>query len=290
MIFAERAPAKINLFLHVGDKRADGYHALQSLVAFTEVGDVLGFEPADDVRLTISGPFGAGLSAGEDNLIVRAARALQERAGVTKGAAMALTKNLPVASGIGGGSSDCAAALRGLAGLWGVTASNQVLCDIGAGLGSDVPVCVACRPQFMEGRGEVVTALPPLPAIPIVLVNPGVGVSTGKVFAAMGERHGTGLPKPPSFAGADDLIAYLKGTANDMEAPACGLAPVISDVIAAIADQGALLSRMSGSGATCFGLFDSASAADKAASAISSAQPGWWVAPTRLAPLATSDQ
>lgn len=286
MTFAEHAPAKINLFLHVGDKRADGYHALQSLVAFTRAGDMLQFAPADDVRLNICGPFGAGLSAGADNLVVRAARALQEHTGVKKGAAISLTKNLPVASGIGGGSSDCAAALRGLVKLWNLAPTQDELCDIGETLGSDVPVCVAGRPQFMEGRGEVLTALPPLPELPIVLVNPGVGVSTGKVFAAMGERHGIGLPTPPSFAGAEDLLAYLRGTANDMEAPARTLAPVISEVIAAIADQGALLARMSGSGATCFGLFESDAAAEQAAAAISSRAPAWWVVPTWLAPRA----
>lgn len=285
MTFAEHAPAKINLFLHVGDKRADGFHALQSLVAFTGVGDVLHFEPADDVRLTISGPFGAGLGAGEDNLILRAARALLDHTGLAKGAAISLTKNLPVASGIGGGSSDCAAALRGLSRLWEVAFSNEELCEIAATLGSDVPVCIACRPQFMEGRGEKVTTLPPLPELPIVLVNPGVGVPTGKVFAALKQRRGVGLPLPPTISKPADLIGYLKDTSNDLEAPAREIAPEIVRVLNTIAAQGALLARMSGSGATCFGLFDSKNSADHAAREIAANQPNWWVAPTELAAL-----
>ncbi len=282
MTFAEHAPAKINLFLHVGDKRADGFHALQSLVVFTDAGDELHFAPADDVRLTIAGPFGAGLSAGEDNLIVRAARALASEAGVTKGAAITLTKNLPVSSGIGGGSSDCAAALRGLAKLWHLAPTNDELCLIGETLGSDVPVCIAPRPQFMEGRGEKVTVLPPLPELPIVLVNPGVGVPTGKVFAALKQRRGVGLPLPPMIASQADLVGYLKDTTNDLEAPAREIAPEIAVVLDAIAAQGAVLARMSGSGATCFGFFDSDETANRAAREMKTKRPNWWIAPTRL--------
>ena len=276
-----RAPAKINLFLHVGDKRADGYHALQSLVAFTRAGDELAFAESDGLSLTIDGPFGAGLSAGDDNLIVKAARTL----GGAKTASITLTKNLPVASGIGGGSADSAATLRGLNTLWGLRLDTADLQKIGATLGSDVPVCITCRPQWMEGRGEVVTALPPLPELPIVLVNPGVGVSTGKVFATMGARHGVTLPLPPEFADAADLIAYLGTTANDMEAPARAIAPVIGDVLDFIAGQGALLARMSGSGATCFGLCESDTAATRAADAIRTAHPEWWAVATTLGPV-----
>ena len=274
------APAKINLFLHVGDKRADGFHALQSLVVFTAAGDELAFAPDQALSLAIDGPFGAGLSAGDDNLIVKAARALAPG----RGAAMTLTKNLPVASGIGGGSADCAAALRGLTALWGLRQDTAALQAIGATLGSDVPVCITCRPQWMEGRGEILTELPALPELPIVLVNPGVGVPTGKVFGALTERRGVDLPLPPAFAGAADLIGYLKDAANDLEAPARAIAPVIGDVLDFIAGEGALLARMSGSGATCFGLFDSAAAAARAAAAIAAAHPGWWAVPTRLIP------
>jgi 4-diphosphocytidyl-2-C-methyl-D-erythritol kinase len=273
-----RAPAKINLFLHVGDKRADGYHALQSLVAFTSAGDELSFAPADTLSLTIGGPFGESLSAGPDNLIVKAAQLLSG----SKAAAITLTKNLPIASGIGGGSADSAATLRGLNRLWDLGLGIAELQRIGAMLGSDVPVCITCRPQWMEGRGEIVTELPSLPELPIVLVNPGVGVSTGEVFAAMGERHGVDLPLPAEFADAADLIAYLRTTANDMETPAREIAPVIGELLDFIAAQGALLTRMSGSGATCFGLFESDTVAARAADAILAAHPEWWAVATRL--------
>jgi 4-diphosphocytidyl-2-C-methyl-D-erythritol kinase len=272
------APAKINLFLHVGDKRADGFHGLQSLVAFTAAGDELSFAPGAGITLAIGGPFGAGLSAGEDNLIVRAARALPGIGGV----AITLTKNLPVASGIGGGSADCAATLRGLNALWGLGLEVDQLQEVGAGLGSDVPVCITCRPQWMEGRGEIVTELPPLPALPIVLVNPGIAVPTGKVFGALKQRRGVGLALPPGFADAAALIAYLKTTANDLEAPARAMAPEISTVLDAIAAEGALLARMSGSGATCFGLFGSDGAAARAAETIRAAHPGWWAVASKL--------
>ena len=276
--FTLHAHAKINLFLHVGDKRADGFHALQSLVAFTAAGDELAFAPDVGLSLAIVGPFGAGLSAGPDNLVLKAAQALSRN----KGAAITLTKNLPVASGIGGGSADCATTLRGLSRLWGLPSDVVSLQKIGEGLGSDVPVCISRQPQWMEGRGEIVTALPSLPEIAIVLVNPGVGVPTGKVFGALRERSGVDLPLPPKFEAAGDLVAYLKDTSNDLEAPARVIAPEINGVLEAIADEGALLSRMSGSGATCFGLFDSDFAATEAATAMRAQNPGWWVTATSL--------
>lgn len=276
--FTLRAAAKINLFLHVGVKRPDGYHALQSLVAFTEAGDDLAFAAGERLHLAIEGPFGTGLSAGDDNLVVRAARALS----AGKGASITLTKNLPVASGIGGGSADCAATLRGLSQLWSLKQDAQALQKIGETLGSDVPVCITSRPQWMEGRGEILTELPQLPKLPIVLVNPGVGVPTGKVFGALKERRGVELPLPPAFSGADDLVAYLKDTSNDLEAPARVIAPEVNAVLEAIAGEGALLARMSGSGATCFGLFASEAAAAQAAAAMKSAHPGWWTVATQL--------
>lgn len=275
----EYAPAKINLFLHVGEKRADGFHALQSLVAFTASGDELGFDTSASLDLVIGGPFGQGLSAGEDNLILRAARALP---GGDSGAAVKLTKNLPVASGIGGGSADCAATLRGLNKLWGLGLDTQTLQKIGEGLGSDVPVCITCRAQWMEGRGEILTELPPLPPVPIVLVNPGVGVPTGKVFGALKERRGVDLPLPPDFPDAAALVAYLKTTSNDLEAPARVIAPEINTVLDTIAGEGALLARMSGSGATCFGLYETDESAARAARAMADAHPTWWISPSRL--------
>jgi 4-diphosphocytidyl-2-C-methyl-D-erythritol kinase len=277
------APAKINLFLHVGAKRADGFHALQSLVAFAQAGDELSFAPADGLSLKIEGPFAAALQPEADNLVLKAGRALQAHAGSERGAAIVLSKNLPVASGIGGGSADCAAALRGLTRLWDLELSAETLCGIAATLGSDVPVCVAGTPQWMEGRGEILTPLEGVPALPAVLVNPGVGVPTGKVFAALETRRGVALPLPPRFHDADALIAYLKTTANDLEAPARRIAPVIGEVLDLLAaQQGVLLARMSGSGATCFALFASADAAQAAAKTILEAHPQWWAVATKF--------
>jgi 4-diphosphocytidyl-2-C-methyl-D-erythritol kinase len=278
------APAKINLFLHVGQKRADGFHALQSLVAFARAGDVLTFAPGRDLSLRIDGPFAAALTPEADNLVLQAGRALQAHAGCERGAAIVLSKNLPVASGIGGGSADCAAALRGLARLWDLQLPAETLCGIAARLGSDVPVCVASTPQWMEGRGEILTPLQGVPALPAVLVNPGVGVPTGKVFAALETRRGVGLPLPPEFKGTGDLIAYLKTTANDLEAPARKIAPAIGEVLDLLAAQkDVLLARMSGSGATCFALFATDAAAQAAAATIREAQPQWWSVATKFA-------
>ena len=278
------APAKINLFLHVGSKRGDGYHALQSLVAFTEAGDELALSPDRELKLVIRGPFAGGLKADDDNLVLKAAHALAAYAGMQRGAYISLKKNLPIASGIGGGSADAAATLRGLSRLWGVKLPAEEMRAVAAGLGSDVPVCLACRTQWMEGRGEIVTPLDPLPAVPMVLVNPGVSVPTPKVFAALKERNGTGLPLPPQIATAPDLISYLKDTSNDLEAPARALAPVIGDVLAILAAQsGVRLARMSGSGATCFALFDTVGAAADAADAIIRHHPRWWAVATRIA-------
>jgi 4-diphosphocytidyl-2-C-methyl-D-erythritol kinase len=278
------APAKINLFLHVGPKRADGFHALESLVVFARVGDELAFERADELSLTIDGPFAGALSSGFDNLVLKTASALADYAEVRKGAHMTLTKNLPVASGIGGGSADAAATLRGLTRLWNLSIAQEQLRKIGETLGSDVPVCIDSKPAWMEGRGETVTVLSGVPEVPMVLVNPGVAVPTGKVFAALKKRRGVGLPHPPAMKSASELIAYLKTTANDLEAPARAIAPVIGEVLDALSPQpGLLLARMSGSGATCFAIFDSAAAAQRAATTISAKHGSWWLAATATA-------
>lgn len=278
------APAKINLFLHIGDRRADGFHALESLVVFAGASDKLALETADELSLAIGGPFANALTPDADNLVLKAAHALAEQAGVRKGARIVLTKNLPVASGIGGGSADAAAALRGLARLWNLNITPERLRRIGATLGSDVPVCIDSTPAWMEGRGEKVTALGSIPGVPMVLANPGVAVPTGKVFAALKERRGVGLPFPPAMKNAAGLVAYLKTTANDLEAPARAIAPVIGNVLNALAAQpGALLTRMSGSGATCFALFGETEAAEDAAMEIGSLNSGWWVVATKTA-------
>ena len=274
---SEQAPAKINLFLHLGEKRADGFHPLQSLAVFTAAGDMLKIEEGFGLSLTIDGPFAAGLQSESDNLVLRAARALG-----TQGAQLTLTKNLPVASGIGGGSADAAAALRGLNALWHAGRDQDALCGIAASLGSDIPVCVASTPSFMEGRGEILRAAECLPHIPMLLVNPGVAVSTKDVFAALKTRSGAEMTLPQGrFADTADLLRFLDTTRNDLEAPALALQPVIGEVLAAIrALPGALLARMSGSGATCFGIFADDDACTRAAEALRKTAPDWWIAPT----------
>lgn len=269
------APAKLNLFLHVLGKRADGYHALQSLVAFADIGDHLTFADADDFSLRIEGPFGAGLAGETDNLVLRAARALAALTGYTRGAHITLTKNLPVASGIGGGSADAAAALRGLIALWNTgDVDAAALNACAAAIGSDVPVCVASRTSWMEGRGERVTRAPALPDASLVLVNPGIAVSTRDVFRGV-VCDPQPAPMPHAFADFARLRDYLAATRNDLEAPARALAGDIGVALDALTQNGCAFARMSGSGATCFGLFEHRRDAQEAADAI--ARPGWWV-------------
>ena len=273
----EAARAKINLFLHAGAKRADGFHELESLVAFADTGDVLCFEPADTLSLATDGPFASAIQNEPDNLVLKAGRALAAHACTEPRAKIALTKNLPVASGIGGGSADAAAALRGLAKLWKLDYPLHAMAGVALPLGSDVPVCLASRPAWMTGRGEHVTPVA-LPHVAMVLVNPGVAISTADVFARLHSRTGTGTPKPGAIHSAGELVTYLKTTTNDLEAPAREIAAVIGDVLAAL--SGAMLSRMSGSGATCFGIYADDAAANAAAVTISKAHPHWWVKAT----------
>ncbi len=272
------APAKINLFLHVGEKRGDGYHALQSLAVFAQVGDVLELRASEELTLSIQGLFAAGLAAQGDNLILKAARLVERTADIV------LTKNLPVASGMGGGSADAAAALRGLRELWKTNDSDARLCEIAEVIGSDVPVCIESKPAWMEGRGEVLAPMASLPAMAMLLVNPGVTVSTADVFRGLKTRTGTGMTRPDGFRDAADLLQFLRATTNDLEAPARTLEPKIADVLEKIsARHGVRVARMSGSGATCFGLFESDDGAQSAAQAISAAHPSWWVRATRMA-------
>ncbi|HEX3485053.1 MAG TPA: 4-(cytidine 5'-diphospho)-2-C-methyl-D-erythritol kinase [Micropepsaceae bacterium] len=283
------APAKINLFLHVGEKRDDGYHALESLVAFAETGDRLTFAPADDVRLDIVGPFANRLLRGEDNLVLKAARALKAAArpgtGISLGAAIRLEKNIPVAAGLGGGSADAAAALRGLNAFWKLGLAESELLQLATTLGSDVPACLLSRTCWMEGRGEFVKDVPPLPNFPIILVNPGVLVPTGPIFADLNARTGVAAMRPPGrLETVWDLVAYLADAANDLEAPACRFAPLIEDVLSALdREPGCVLAQMSGSGATCFGLFEQEQFALGAAERIAQDHRDWWVRATRLA-------
>ena len=262
------APAKVNLALHVTGRRDDGYHLLDSLVAFADAGDRLTVRLSDAPALDLRGPMAAGVPAGDDNLVLRAARLMAAPVRVT------LDKNLPAAAGMGGGSSDAAACLRAVAQLTG-----QALPDAAtlAGLGADVPVCLAARAARMRGIGDDVTVLPDFPPLRAVLVNPGVAVPTGAVFAALERADNAPMPATlPRWPDAGALIDWLARQRNDLQAPAVARAPVIGAVLDALgARPGCVLARMSGSGATCFGLFHDAAAARDAAAAL--ARPGWWV-------------
>ena len=270
----EDAPAKVNLCLHVTGRRADGYHLLDSLVVFAGAGDRVTAAPGQGLSLTLDGPEAAGLAAEPDNLVLRAARAM----GVAD-ARLTLWKGLPVASGIGGGSADAAAALRALARLTGrpMPDAASVL-----RLGADVPVCLAGRPARMQGVGGALSPLPPLPPAWLVLANPRVAVATPAVFAALARRDSPPVPAAPATGWRDAaaLADWLAGqTRNDLESPARALAPAIGEVLAALAGlPGCYLARMSGSGATCFGLFGGSGSAQAAAAALSAARPRWWVA------------
>ena len=273
-VLHESARAKVNLFLHVVGRRRDGYHLLDSLAVFPDIGDSLRGEPGDGLSLTVCGPFAAALSGEADNLVLRAARRLAAARGVPDGARLVLTKNLPVASGIGGGSADAAAALRLLAQLWRVAVPD----DLPIGLGADVPVCLAQVPARMGGVGEILSAAPALPDFGIVLANPGVVVATPAVFATR-SASGAGFSVTASLpAGWPDTAAMahdLAGTANDLQDSAVSLYPVIAEVIATLAAQpGCRLARMSGSGATCFALFNDAATARRTAAVLSGR--GWW--------------
>lgn len=270
----ESAPAKINLALHVTGQRADGYHLLDSLVVFAGVGDRLRFAPAPDLTLSVAGPLAVGIPTGPENLVLKAASLM----GVTSGAAVTLDKHLPHAAGIGGGSADAAAALRGLARLW-----DCPLPDMASvlSLGADVPVCLSPAPQRMAGIGEILSPVPALPPLFAVLVNPRVTVPTGPVFRGLASKRNPALD-PPLWTGFGGFIDWLSDQRNDLEAPAMALAPEIGRTLAILHSTGAALARMSGSGATCFGLYETGHAAREAAISIRDAQPGWWVQDTAI--------
>lgn len=254
------APAKINLSLRVGPPEPDGRHPLDSLVCFARTcGDILTFEPADDLSLSIEGTFAQGLSSSDDNLVLRAAKLLRDFAGSDYGAAITLDKRLPVASGIGGGSADAASALVGLNRLWDCGADLGQLQELGASLGADVPACVLGTALRMTGTGETISAAPPLPKLGIVLVNPLIVCPTGPVYRQydlIGRFSHADLHPLPELVTTDALLKFLNAAPNDLQAPAIDLVPQIGDVLASIAATAhVLLARMSGSGATCFGLY-----------------------------------
>jgi 4-diphosphocytidyl-2-C-methyl-D-erythritol kinase len=276
------APAKINLYLHVVGRRPDGYHLLDSLVAFAGVHDTVAVDRADALTLTIDGPSAAALDPGGDNLVLEAARALAAAAGVAPRARIALAKRVPVAAGVGGGSADAAAALRALAALWGL-ADDFPLAPIALELGADVPVCLHGTAAFVGGIGEALAPPPALPPAPLLLVNPGTPLATARVFAARGGAYSTTARFAESPATVADLARVLTVRRNDLEPVARGLAPAVGAALDALrATPGCLLARMSGSGASCFALFAEQSDCAAAGGRLAAAHPDWWVAPTRL--------
>ena len=277
MTVEDFAPAKLNLALHVTGRRANGYHDLDSLVVFAGVGDRVSALPAPALTLSVTGPEAAALAGEGDNLVLKAARVMA----AGRGAALTLDKVLPVASGIGGGSADAAAALRALARLWDCPTPDAAAV---MALGADVPVCLAGQPARMSGLGERLAPVPALPGgLAVVLVNPRIALATPAVFAALERRDNPAMePMPGAFRDAEALVVWLRRQRNDLEAPAIRLVPAIEAVLAALSVAGARLVRMSGSGATCFGLHDSVAGAETAAKTIAAREPGWWV---RAAPL-----
>ncbi len=330
------APAKINLALHVTGRRPDGYHLIESLVTFADVGDVISIEPSAEDRLTFSGPFGGALVADfGTNLIIKALRALRTHVEGRRCPAVAihLQKNLPLASGIGGGSADAAAALKGLNALWELELGDAELQQIGLRLGADVPMCLVGGPLIAKGVGDEIEPLAGFPDLPLLLVNPGVGVSTAEIFKLLAKKENEGLPLSPTVRRREGrvrggemreladvahssgaarvprpesqavgfpsgsarprvnlptrdvgrsevrrLVDYLRTTRNDLETPARALCADIGNVIESLAQSGALFARMSGSGATCFGIFDSNYTRAKARASIRASHPDWWVA------------
>lgn len=274
----EVARAKVNLFLHVRGRMPDGYHVLESLAVFPGVGDLIEVEPAEGIGLALDGPFAHALGGG-DNLVVAAARALSDRMPDRPGASIKLTKTLPVAAGIGGGSADAGATLRALSRIW-PNAPREALPDIAFALGADAPVCLRSRPAFMGGVGEMLNKAPAFPAFWMVLVNPNQPLSTAEVFAGLERRENpAGAAAPRGFVDFDHMIAWLQTQRNDLEKPARKLRPAIGRVLSALSwDRHCALSRMSGSGATCFGLFADSEKALAAAERIRRSDPQWWVA------------
>lgn len=293
---AESAPAKVNLTLRVLGRRADGYHDIESLVTFAGVGDRLTLTPGDELTLNVEGPSAAQSGAAADNLVLKGARALAARVANLRLGAFHLEKNLPVAAGLGGGSADAAAALRVLARANKLRSDDPRLFDAAWATGADVPVCLEPRSRFMRGIGEILSAPLPLPQVPALLVNPGVAVPTKLVFSGW---SASAKPASASVAAADvaanvsaelakiqnerRFVDWLAGEVNDLEAPAIALAPAIAEVLASLRNlSGCRVARMSGSGATCFGLFSSHAETTAAGDVLRTRFPHWWISETAL--------
>jgi 4-diphosphocytidyl-2-C-methyl-D-erythritol kinase len=276
------APAKINLALHVTGRREDGYHLLESLVAFAGFGDQVEVSSAATDSFTVTGPFASAVPGGTDNLVLKARDALRARfPSRATPVVIHLTKNLPIASGIGGGSSDAAAALTGLNQLWALGLDVNALCKIGLTLGADLPMCIhgqhSGAPLIARGIGETLAPIGRFPALPIVLVNDGTALSTPQVFKALIRGDNPPLPSPAEFQTIDAVCAYLRETRNDLYAASLTLAPALSRVLGLFAESGASFAQMSGSGATCFAVFSDIEKAARAAASIKERHPGWFV-------------
>lgn len=286
-VIEELAPAKINLFLHIVAKRLDDYHEIQSLAVFPQLQDRIEVSAGKRLNLKITGPFADQLTAESptaDNLVIRAARALQDHLGEKLGAKITLHKNLPIASGLGGGSADAAATLKALMGLWAVKPNLNAVKRTARSLGADVPVCLSSRPALMGGIGTRITLPPPLPQLAFVLINSGTPVSTEEAYRRLNWKQAVRkgpVAVPDHFEDTADLITFLKKCRNDLQGPALDIAPEIGKVLSVLSSlRGCRLARMSGSGATCFGLFANMHSAEKAAELIAAAHPKWWVSVT----------
>lgn len=278
MALVEAAPAKINLTLRVLGRRADGFHDLESLVAFADLADRLTLVPGPDTALELGGPFAVACGAVSENLILKAVRAAGLRGGL-----FSLDKQIPVAAGLGGGSADAAAALRLIARANGLKANDPRMLDAARAIGADVPVCLEGRARIMRGIGELLSPPLALPRLPAVLVNPRIALPTARVFARLALRE-EGVPLsddvPP---GQKALLAWLAARGNDLTRAARECAPEIADVLSALQKlPGCRLARMTGSGATCFALFDDAAAAATAAGCLTQSRGNWWIYPTLL--------
>lgn len=278
---ARHAPAKVNLALHVTGRRPDGFHLLESLVVFTRFGDRITVSATTNDTFSVSGPFADAVPDDGGNLVLQARDRLRRR-GTPVGAPVSilLEKNLPASSGIGGGSSDAAAALKALAWHWGLGPGGD-LQPLARELGADVPMCIAARPLIARGIGHEIELVGKFPSLWLVLVNPGVAVSTPAVFRALSCRDNPPLQALPENPHPGAVLSWLSAMRNDLEPAAMTIAPAIGSALAALRQNGAAFARMSGSGATCFGVFDTEAAAEQASAAIRAREPSWFVVPTR---------
>jgi 4-diphosphocytidyl-2-C-methyl-D-erythritol kinase len=276
----EIAPAKVNLALHVVGQRPDGYHLIETLVTFADKGDVVTVLKSVQDRFSISGPFADALQGEQDNLVLKARdrlrTALSETGQPAPPVDIRLEKNLPVASGIGGGSADAAATLRALLKFWSATLPPQKLNEISLGLGADVPMCLAGKPAFVCGIGDIVASLENMPSFSAILANPQKPVSTPEIFKRLHKKDNPPLAPHEGISGLDDWLHYLASSRNDLEPSARQLVTEIAEISAMLETSGAAFVRMSGSGATCFGLFKSAAQADAALTELEASRPDWY--------------